>query len=137
MGDDGNDNKDDGGLRSSFSHTSPLPVALQGHPSPDPQAFPLPTEPSCSCIVWKIKWRVWAGSSQQGFGPRRSADVGCGNGAGMTSLGSGNNFILVLVNFGRKQPWENKQNKNKAHIPRAKEITQDYTHEALALLMCW
>lgn len=38
--------------------------------------------------------------------------MGWRNGVGMTHLGSGNNFILVLVSFGRKQPWETEQKQN-------------------------
>lgn len=61
-------------------------------------------------LGWVIPARVPA---------RRSADVGWWNGTGMTNLGSGNTFMLVLVSTGKKRPW----GKNKTHIPRVKKDT--------------
>ena len=65
------------------------------------------------------------------------------NRADTANLGSGNTFMLILVNSGRKSPWE--ENKNKTTFPGSpvatgqptqEERAQSHTREALVLLAC-
>lgn len=43
--------------------------------------------------------------------------MGWWTGTEMANPVSGNTFMLILVNSGRKRPW-GKKNKNKTHIPK-------------------
>lgn len=84
------------------------------------------------------------GAFPAGVPARRSVGVGRWSGAAVANSGSGNALMLILVNSGRKSPWE--ENKNKTTFPgltvaigqpTQEERAQNHTREALVLLAGW